>query len=320
MMAAKALGMTEVPCIRLDHLTDEQRRAYALAHNKTAELSEWDLQILPEELGGIFDIDMSEFGFDMTAIEGAEESELEEVDVPEQVETRCQLGDLYQLGDHRLMCGDSTDAASIKRLMGGALVNLVLTDPPYGISIVGKDGKIGADKKAKNRIYSPVIADGSIETARAAYKIACQVSDKIIFWGGNYFLEFLKPSDGWLVWDKRVDMNSNNFADGEMAWCSFHTPVRIYHQLWAGMIREGESEDRVHPTQKPVRMLGEVLRDFSKTNDVVLDMFGGSGSTLIACEQMERRCYMIELDPHYCDVIIQRWEDFTGRKAELLEG
>ena len=180
------------------------------------------------------------------------------------------------------------------------MVNLVLTDPPYGISIVGKNGKIGADKKAKNRIYSPVIADGSIETARAAYKIACQVSDKIIFWGGNYFLEFLKPSDGWLVWDKRVDMKSNNFADGEMAWCSFHTPVRIYHQLWAGMI-------------------GEVLRDFSKTNDVVLDMFGGSGSTLIACEQMERRCYMIELDPHYCDVIIQRWEDFTGRKAELLK-
>lgn len=117
--AAKKLGMKAVPCIRLDHLSDEQRRAYALAHNKTAELSEWDLQILPEELGGIFDVDMSEFGFDMTAIEGAEESELEEVDIPEEVETRCQLGDLYQLGDHRLMCGDSTDAASIKRLMGG---------------------------------------------------------------------------------------------------------------------------------------------------------------------------------------------------------
>ena len=114
-------------------------------------------------------------------------------------------------------------------------------------------------------------------------------------------------------------MKSNNFADGEMGWCSFHTPVRIYHQLWNGMIREGEHEDRVHTTQKPTKMLGEVLKDFSKENDVIVDVFGGSGSTLIACEQLNRKCYMCELDEHYCDVIINRWETFTGEKGILLK-
>ena len=114
-------------------------------------------------------------------------------------------------------------------------------------------------------------------------------------------------------------MNSNNFADGEMGWCSFHTPLRIYHQIWAGMIREGEHDDRVHPTQKPVKMLGDVLKDFTEENDVVIDVFGGSGSTLIACEQLGRKCYMMEYDPHYCDVIIDRWEKFTGEQAVLID-
>lgn len=143
-------------------------------------------------------------------------------------------------------------------------------------------------------------------------------SDKLIIWGGNYFTDFLDFSDGWLIWDKRCGMNSNNFADGEMAYCSFHTPVRIYRQLWNGMIREGEHEERVHPTQKPVKMLSEILQDFSKENDTVLDVFGGSGSTLIACEQLKRRCYTMELDPKYCDVIIKRWETLTGKQAVKL--
>ena len=103
-----------------------------------------------------------------------------------------------------------------------------------------------------------------------------------------------------------------------MAYCNFHTPVRIYHQLWNGMIREGEKDKRVHPTQKPIKMLSEILLDFSKENETILDVFGGSGSTLIACEQLNRKCYMMELDPHYIDVIIERWENFTGQKAKLL--
>lgn len=195
---------------------------------------------------------------------------------------------------------------------------MVFTDPPYGINIVNDNGKVGAGNLAKNRTYKKIIADETTETAEKSYNIFKKICNKIILWGGNYFIEFLEPSDSWVIWDKRINMNSNNFADGEMAYCSFHTPIRIYHQLWNGMIREGEREDRVHPTQKPVKMLSEILQDFSKENDGVLDVFGGSGSTLIACEQLNRKCYMMELDPHYIDVIIQRWENLTGQKAVKL--
>lgn len=203
-------------------------------------------------------------------------------------------------------------------MLSGEKVNLVFTDPPYGINIVNENGKVGAENLAKNRTYSKVIADDTTDTAEAVYNTVSVLCDKIILWGGNYFTKFLPFSDGWIIWDKRIDMASNNFADGEMAWCSFHTPVRIYHQLWNGMIREGEHEDRVHPTQKPVRMLGDVLKDFSKEQDIILDVFGGSGSTLIACEQLNRKCFMSELDPKYCDVIVKRWENLTGKKAVLI--
>ena len=202
--------------------------------------------------------------------------------------------------------------------MSGNNVDLVFTDPPYGINIVNENGKVGAGNLAKNRTYSKVIADDTTDTAEAAYNMVSVLCDKIILWGGNYFTKFLPFSDGWIIWDKRIDMASNNFADGEMAWCSFHTPVRIYHQLWNGMIREGEHEDRIHPTQKPVRMLGDVLKDFSEKYDIILDLFGGSGSTLIACEQLNRKCYMSELDPRYCDLIVKRWENLTGKKAVLI--
>ena len=197
--------------------------------------------------------------------------------------------------------------------------DLVFTDPPYGISIVNDNGKIGRGNLAKNKVYPKVIGDDTTEITQKAYDILKNISDKLIIWGGNYFTDFLDFSDGWLIWDKRCGMNSNYFADGEMAYCSFHTPVRIYRQLWNGMIREGEHEERVHPTQKPVKMLTEILQDFSNENDTVLDVFGGSGSTLIACEQTKRKCRMMELDEHYCDVIIKRWEALTGKKAELIE-
>ena len=196
---------------------------------------------------------------------------------------------------------------------------MVLTDPPYGINIVNDAGKVGAGNMAKCRTYAKVIADDTTDAARKAYDVLKCISKKLILFGGNYFLDFLPASDGWLIWDKRLDMASNNFADGEMAWCSFHTPVRIYHQLWNGMIREGEHDKRVHPTQKPVRMLSEIIKDFSTERQSVLDVFGGSGSTLIACEQTGRQCFMCELDPHYCDIIIARYEKLTGKKAELIE-
>lgn len=317
--ACKQLGMTEVPCIRLDHLTDKQRREYAIAHNATAELSEWDFDILAEE---VLDLDLDGFDFDFV-FDAEEEIEIVEDEAPavdEENEPITQLGDIWQLGRHRLMCGDSTDRECVDMLMDGNDADMVMTDPPYGIDVVGDNGEVGANFGiAKKGTYSKVIADDTTDTAKASYEILRDLCNKLIIWGGNYFLDFLPASDGWLIWDKRVDSGiRNTFADGEMAYCSFHTPVRIYHQLWNGMIREGEKEKRVHPTQKPIKMLSSILTDFTKENEVVVDVFGGSGSTLIACEQLNRTCYMMELDPKYCDVIIKRWETLTGEKAVLV--
>ena len=215
------------------------------------------------------------------------------------------------------MCGDSTKIEDIKRLIEKNKINMIYTDAPYGISIVNeKTNQIGAGNLAKNKKYLKVKGDETTNTAKQFYNNCISLGiENFILWGGNYFTDFLPFSPSWLIWDKRVDMSSNNFADGEMAWCSFKTPVRIYHQLWNGMIREGEKEDRIHPTQKPIRMQTEILRDFTSENDNILDGFGGSGSTLIACEQTGRNCYMIEYEPLYVDLIIKRWEQFTGKKA-----
>ena len=319
--AAKKLGLDSVPCVVASDLTEEQIKAYRLADNKVSELAEWDIDLLGEELDGIFDIDMSDFGFDLSEDE-EEETEVIEDEVPEEVEPVAKQGDIWQLGRHRLMCGDSTSIDDVEKLMNGNKADMVMTDPPYGIDVVGDNGEVGANfGVAKKGNYSKVIADDTTDTAKASYEILKELCDKLIIWGGNYFLDFLPSSDGWLIWDKRVDSGiRNTFADGEMAYCSFHTPVRIYHQLWNGMIREGEKEKRVHPTQKPIKMLSKILEDFTKQDNVILDVFGGSGSTLIACEQLDRTCYMMELDPHYVDVIIARWEKFTGQKAVLLNG
>lgn len=210
----------------------------------------------------------------------------------------------------------------------------MLTDPPYGISIV-ENKKVGGDspitfkgvvhRDGKNRIlhkakeYAPVIGDETTETAQRNYDVSKNYSKNQIIFGGNYFTDFLPPSRCWIVWDKQ---NSGTFADAELAWTSFDKGVKLYKFMWNGLAREGsrkiEGTTRVHPTQKPVGMLGNILRDFSEENDMILDCFGGSGSTLIACEQLNRTCYMCELDPHYCDVIIQRWENLTGETAKRL--
>lgn len=222
---------------------------------------------------------------------------------------------------------------------------LVLTDPPYGIDIVKVEGgKVGGDKPfgsthgkhtkppmgktsgaAKNKIlqateYMPIIGDSTTDSARQNYEIVKDLSGNQIIFGGNYFTDFLRPSRCWLVWDKE---NSGSFADAELAWTSFDKVVKIYKWLWNGLIRKGardvEGNTRVHPTQKPVGMIAEIISDFTNENDIVLDCFGGSGTTLIACEQTNRKCRMMELEPHYCDVIIKRWETLTGQKAELIE-
>lgn len=325
--AAKVLGLDEAPYRRVTNLTEDQKRAYILADNKLSDLGGWDEDLLAQELGEI-ELDMSLFGFDnveLDEIDITDDSELDEIpDGDFDDEPKAKRGDIYKLGNHFLMCGDATSEIDIKALLslnGNNTVDMCLTDAPYGISVVSKDGKVGADFGiAKKGDYIEVKGDDTTDTAEKAYNIIKDYSKKQILFGGNYFIKFLPFSDSWIVWDKRCDTGiKNTFADGEMAWLSFHSPIRIYRQLWNGMIREGEHDKRVHPTQKPVKMLSEILRDFTKEDETVLDCFGGSGSTLIACEQTGRSCFMIEYEPYYIDVIIQRWENLTGKKAELIK-
>ena len=317
--ALQKLGM-EVPpdMIRVVDLTDEQAKAYRLADNKLNE-SEWDMNLVIEELKDLSQPMIVLSGFDTDLIIEPDEQDDEVPDVPK--EPQSKLGDLYELGNHRMMCGNSTDISNIEEVTQGS-VDLVFTDPPYGISVV-KNNKVGADfGVAKKGEYSDVIGDDTLEVAEDFYNSCVALGyNKFIIWGGNYFMKFLPITTGWFIWDKRGDTGiRNTFADGEMAWTNIQPQVRIYKQLWNGMIREGEKDKRVHPTQKPIMTLEKMINDYTKEGESIFDGFLGSGSTLIAAEKTNRKCYGMELDPKYVDVIVQRYVDYTGNTAIKLNG
>jgi DNA modification methylase len=305
--ALKKLGYKNIPdewIERVTGLTEAEKREFIVKDNSHWG-SEWDYEILSD-----WNVDLVEWGVPECTFESEPEvldAEEDDFDVPEGgIETYIVLGDLFEIGNHRLLCGDSTDSDSVSKLMNGEKADMVFTDPPYGISIVGNNCKVGGDNKAKNGIYSKVIADDTTDTAKDFYNTCISLGmENFIIWGGNYFVDFLPFSASWIIWDKRGDMNSNNFADGEMAWCSFETRVRIYKQLWNGMIREGEKDRRVHPTQKPIKVLSDIITDQIR-GDLIFDGFGGSGSTMVACHQVKKKCFMIEMSPKYCQVIVDR--------------
>ena len=306
LLACKQLGMTEVPCVRLDHLTDEQRREYAIAHNATAELSEWDLDILPDELA---ELNLSDFDFDF-GIEGKEENEIVEDEAPEvdeDAEPISKLGDIWQLGRHRLMCGSSTDKDSILKLTENNPIYLIYTDPPYGMNAVSKSGVLSKNYK------TDIMGDDDNSVAISAFILASEMyrNTNQIWWGANYYTECLPSSECWIVWDK--NNGASDQTDCELAWANFRSVVRQFTMA-------SEKKNRVHPTQKPVKLFAEIVKKFDKNNNfkTVLDLFGGSGSTLIACEQTNRTCFTMELDPRFCDVIIKRYENLTGEKAVLI--
>ena len=273
------------------------------------------------------DFDIEAVGFsvdDLDSLLGTEPQEVVEDNFnPDgDVETRCKEGDLWQLGRHFLLCGDSTKMEDVERLLNGAKIDLLLTDPPYGVEAVKGNikGKIGGGNIVESKTYKKIKGDSTTETARLAYDVSSELGiSNFIIWGGNYFTDFLTPSPCWVIWDKE---NTGNFADCELAWTSFDKGAKLYHWLWNGLSRKGdrasELVSRVHPTQKPVGLHGEILRDFSKEGDNVLDLFLGSGTTLIACEQTGRTCYGIEYEKDYANVIISRWEQFTGQTAIKL--
>ena len=345
-LASKKLGIKQIPTIELQGLSDAEKRAYIIADNRLTEKSEWDKEILSLELQDLNElgIDLNIIGFtdeDLNNIIQEETPEIVEDEFSEQIETpKSVKGDIWILGEHRLMCGDSTSENDVKALMQDEKADLLLTDPPYGVNIVKahnvgggglthfkeKKGIVGFGQKGKNKIvncteYRPIVNDDTTETAKKNYLLIKDYSKNQIIFGGNYFTDFLPPSPCWLVWDKQ---NTGNFADCELAWASFKTAVRIYRFLWNGLCRAGSREiegaKRVHPTQKPVGMLADILKDYSKENEIILDCFGGSGSTLIACEQLKRKCRMIEYEPYYIDVIIQRWQKLTNKEAVRIDG
>lgn len=292
----------EVPIIRLDDLTDEQRKAYMLVHNKLTMNTDFDVDLLNLELDDIIDIDMSEFGFEININEDNEFEEVIEDEVPENAETRCRLGDIWQLGNHRLICGDSTDVGVIDRLMNGAKADMVMTDPPYGINAEKMTMGSGAKEFYRGKDW---------DSERPDISMAFTLADNVCIWGGNYFTDVLPISNDWLIWHKKNDGLS--FSECELAWSNFGRNVRHISHHWG-------NEKKLHVTMKPVQVIAWAIQQAKEKAEIIVDLFGGSGSTLIACEQLNRICYMCELDPHYCDVIIQRWEDFTGEKAVLLNG
>ena len=320
-----------VPIIRLDDLTDEQRRAYMLVHNKLTMNTDFDFELLDSELGDILDIDMSEFGFDIE-IEEEEPDEIIDDEVPEEVETRCKLGDIWQLGNHRLICGDSTSIEQIDRLMNGEYADMVFTDPPWNVSY-GQENERWKQRSILNDSMSTEdfkeFMYNAFKAMNNASKAGCMtyVVMSAQEWG-NMMLTLAENDYHWsstIIWNKDQLVLSRK---------DYHTK---YEPIWYGW-KAGESrlcplEDRKqcdvwdferpkrsdeHPTMKPVPLVARAIMNSSKKGNNVLDLFGGSGTTLIACEQTGRKCFMSELDEHYCDVIIQRWENLTGQKAVKL--
>lgn len=319
--AAKALGWTEIE-IKRSHLTGAEATAYALADNRSAELAAWDDEILGKTLHALQEdgFPIADIGFDPGDFWDEKNEGLTDPDeipeVPQNVRG-VERGQIWQLGNHRMMCGDSTSKDDVERLMGGEKVDMVFTDPPYGISIVGGGksfGKVGGGNIIPSNTYKVIEGDQSTEVAIKAIEIVKDYKNKII-WGGNYYAHHLEQTSGWLVWDKQM---TGKFGDGELAWTSSGKPLQIFKHTWNGLIKESErTEKRCHPTQKPIALAEWCFVNYGDPKSV-LDLFLGSGSTLIACEKTNRKCYGMEIDPHYCSVILERWEKFTGKKATLV--
>lgn len=320
-------------------LTKAQKKAYRIADNKLGELAAWDDELLALELDDlkVLDFDLDLTGFDDKELgkilDAGKEVTEDDYEPPVEIETSIQRGDLFRLGRHRLLCGDSTSAGDVGRLMDGKKADLLLTDPPYGINIVntgrvGIDapagfGKVGTRGMVKARTYHNIEGDDHPFDPRPFLDLA----PVVMLFGGNNFASRLPDSPAWLVWDKKAEKGAdhNNFSDVELVWTNLkQKSCPIYRHLWSGLLREGdrnvELKDRVHPTQKPVGLIAAILSDHSNPGALCLDPFLGSGTTLIACEQLGRTCYGMEISPQYCQVIIDRWEKLTGQKAEKIDG
>lgn len=363
--ALKRLGYKTTEVLRYTGLTEDQKKKYRLLANKTGEIATWDIDKLAVELDGL-DFEGYDFGFGFA--EEEEEPEIIEDDYPVVLpeEPATHLGDIYQLGDHRLLCGDATDITQIERLLDGTSVDLFLTDPPYNVAYEG-------GTKEKLTIMNDSMEDTKFRQFLAsAFEVARQVMRD-----GAVFYIWHADSEGYnfrgalhdvgltvrqcLIWVKNALVLGRQDYQWKHEPCLYGWKDGASH-YWSGgrkqrtsitdtdlfelrgktkddllkwieeylldaepeettiLYNEKPKKNKDHPTMKPIRLIARLVENSSQPGDAVLDTFGGSGSTLIACEQLHRRCFMSELDPKYCDVIINRWESFTGQKAVLLNG
>ncbi|MYY55294.1 DNA modification methylase [Ligilactobacillus salivarius] len=337
--AAKKLGYDTAPVVVASNLSDEQVRAYRLADNKTGELAEWDFKLLDTELQDILDIDMSDFGFELDI---SKDEEVKEDDFDEEVpeEPKSKLGQIYQLGRHRLMCGDSTNYESVKKLLGGGVqADLLLTDPPYNVDYSSKDfggkdsktrknNQISNDKMTPDEFYKFLLsvfsnAKDNLKSGASFYIWFSDLATVEFNNAANNSGLMVKET---LIWEK------NNFVLGHQDYHHKHEPclygwVKGGSHSWYSDRKQTTilNFDRplksdLHPTMKPIALFDYEIKNSTKSGDVVLDLFGGSGTTIMACEQNGRNACVMEYDPKYVDLIIKRWEDFTGKKAKLIEG
>ena len=367
--AAQKLGLESVPCVMADDLTEEQVRAFRLADNKTAELANWIPEALKEELAALDGIDMSQFGFDKLQEELDGLSIIEDEYEPEPPEEpKSKLGDIYRLGRHTLMCGDSTDPDQIKKIMGGVRADMVCTDPPYNVAL-GHHMRPSEAIQLHRRTDGLVIENDDMEDGEfveflrkaisAALENAREGAAVYIWFAASRTLSFYKAAElaGLQVRQEIVWVKST-FTLGRQDYQWRHEPclygwkdgaahyfkddrtestvidstpnfeklkkeelidyIKAILEKTSALYEQKPSRSELHPTMKPVKLIGRLITNSSRPGDAVLDPFGGSGSTMIACEQLNRSCYMMDIDPHYVDVIIDRWEQFTGQKAEKI--
>ena len=340
--AAKNLGIRKVPCVSCDDLSDAQRRAYTLVDNQTTMMTGWDSDMLAYELDVLSDeFDMTSLGFTDEMVGMADEVEAEDDEMPEVVECRAKRGEIWQLGAHRIMCGDSTCREDVEKLVEGGFCDLLLTDPPYNVAL-GQHMRPSELKQLHRRTDGLVIENDSWEDEDAFVQFLKSAFDNAmaalnpgaafyIWHADNQRMNFLKACEQsgmtireCLVWAK------NTFALGRQDYQWRHEPCLYgwkdgaahnwYSDRKQSTVLEFDkpSANAEHPTMKPVGLMAYLIQNSTKRGDTVLDVFGGSGSTLIACEGTGRKCLSMELDPHYCDVIIARWEELTGEKAVLV--
>jgi DNA modification methylase len=314
LLAARKLGMEEVPAIVLDHLTKAQQRALVIADNQLALNAGWNLDMLKAEIEDLKleDFDLGLLGFDDKFLDGLLEPEpteglTDEDAVPEVPAIPVTVeGDVWVLGNHRLMCGDSTSIDAVEKLMDGVKPDLIHTDPPYGMNAVSKSSVL------KKNYATDIMGDDTPDVAKDAFRLIYGLypDAKQIWWGANYYCSVLPDSECWLVWDK--NNGASDQTDCELAWANFRSVVRQFTLA-------SEKTNRVHPTQKPVALMEWIIKRFNLSASTIADFFGGSGSTLIAAEKHNIKAFIMEFDPKFADVIIKRWQDFTGQQAVHAE-